>query len=926
MKEGAVLPRAKQRKFSREEALEVKKQLKDLLEKGKIRISRSASAVPTLFVRKADGTKRWCMDLRQVNKETITDSNKSTLQESARERLRGAKYFTRIDMRDGYHHLRIKEGSEEKTAFLTEYGTYEWLVMCFGLKNAPAEFARFMSDVLREYLNDFVVVYFDDIIIFSNELDTHWRQVRQVLQTLRERKIELKIKKCEFAVTETSFLGQIVNGEYTRMQEEKIRAITEWPTPKDCKGIEEFRGLAGYYRQYIDHFSDRAEPLNEILRTNAFRWTTKEEQSFEELKNQYRGDAILLLFNEEEQIWIHTDASNYALGAEISQLDSQGKRRPVLFYSRKLLPAERNYTTGDKEMLAIVQTFKKHRHMLQGTKYPVIVRTDHRNLRTFMTTKELTARQARWAEELSEYDFVIEHVKGRENKVADALSRREDYRETEDIKENKESMLKEENGKIVINRDARIKMISIEGNREIHELIKKETREETVRKEMKIEEDGFKKFNNKIWVPEKARAEVIKELHERSVEGHQGVDRTVEKIDRQYYFPGMFRKVRKYIKSCEVCNRCKNDYAKPLGKMIIDEDSPTQPWKKVSIDFLEMPKARHPFLPGIWEELIVVVDHFSKQTVLIPTGKEAQVDEVFHLLWEKIFAIFGIPKTIISDRDRIFRSNKWQKLMTDLGTEHRMSTSRHQRTNGQAERKIEELEVFYRIYMDYEQGNWIEITPLAQYMVNDAVSATTGETPNYITFGTVRTNGQDLYEDKTPHGQRMKMIHQAVKAEIDWRKSEQKRFYDATRKEPPNIQVGDRVYLKKKNEYGQGFKTERKMDKFENVKTGPFRIEKKLENDNYQLRLPERMKIHPIFHVSLLSKTDNPETLEDDSTDSEYEVERILAKRTRNGRAEYLVRWAGYGKEDDTWEKSTNLHCPAKIKEFASIGPETTDH
>jgi hypothetical protein len=165
-----------------------------LIKDGKIQVSRSESAAPTLFILKKDGSKRWCMDMRRVNEVTITDSNQAPLQETARERLRGAKYFTKLDMRDGYHHLRIK-GDEHKTAFLTEYGLYEWKVMCFGLKNAPAEFARFMSDNLRQFLNEFVVVYFDDIIIFSDNLEDHWRHVKQVLQRLKEKGVSLKLKK-----------------------------------------------------------------------------------------------------------------------------------------------------------------------------------------------------------------------------------------------------------------------------------------------------------------------------------------------------------------------------------------------------------------------------------------------------------------------------------------------------------------------------------------------------------------------------------------------------------------------------------------------------------------------------------------------------------------------------------------------------------
>jgi Reverse transcriptase (RNA-dependent DNA polymerase) len=186
VQEGARLPKAKQRRFTRDEALEIKKQLEELLKKGKVRESRSESAVGTLFVLKHDGSKRWCMDMRPINAITPGDENKAPLQDIARERIQGATVFTRLDLRDGYHHLRIREGDEKYTAFITEYGLYEWTVACFGLKNAPAEFARYMSNILREFVNDFVVVYFDDIIIYSNNLEEHWRQVRKVLGKLKE--------------------------------------------------------------------------------------------------------------------------------------------------------------------------------------------------------------------------------------------------------------------------------------------------------------------------------------------------------------------------------------------------------------------------------------------------------------------------------------------------------------------------------------------------------------------------------------------------------------------------------------------------------------------------------------------------------------------------------------------------------------------
>ena len=531
IREGAKLPRAKQRRFTRDEALEVKKQLKELLEKGKIRESRSESAVGTLFVPKHDGTKRWCMDLRPINAVTITDENKSPLQDTTRERIQGARYFTRLDMRDGYHHMRIRKGDEHLTAFITEYGLYEWTVACFGLKNAPAEFARYMNNVLRPFLNDFVVVYFDDIIIFSRNEEEHWEHVRKVLERLQEAKINLKIKKCEFKVMETEFLGHIINGTTMKMQQEKIKAILEWPTPTKHDEIAGFRGLAGYYRQYVENFSDRMRPLNEAITRKEFIWGGEEEHAFCDIKNAYRDEQILILIDLEKQIFVHADASDYALGSEISQMDENGKRRPVLFYSRKLTPAEMNYSTADKELLAIVQTMKKFQHYLRGTKYPVIVKSDHRNLRTFMTTKELNARQARWAEELSSYDFVIEHIKGKENTVADALSRRPDYQEAKQV-DRTTQIFKETNEGLIMNKNIQLRMVTIEQSDEIDKRIKELTDKDERYPELRKGDDGYKRFQGLILVPKELEQELIARYHDDIREGHPGEARTVEKIQR----------------------------------------------------------------------------------------------------------------------------------------------------------------------------------------------------------------------------------------------------------------------------------------------------------------------------------------------------------------------------------------------------------
>jgi hypothetical protein len=417
-----------------------------------------------------------------------------------------------------------------------------------------------------------------------------------------------------------------------------------------------------------------------------------------------------------------------------------------------------------------------------------------------------------------------------------------------------------------------------------------------------------------IFVPREKRH------HDDIREGHPGIARTVEKIQRTFYFPGMYRKVKRYIKQCDSCERNKNDYMKPTGKMLIEKEPPNEPWKQLTADFMEMPMTTNVAGTEDYDELLVIVDRFSKQTILIPTRKAATIEEIFQLLWERVFSIFGIPDSILSDRDKIFRTNKWQKLMTDIGSGQLLSTAYHQQTDGQTERKIQEIRVFLRHYLDYEQKNWIQLAPLVQYAVNDAVSTTTGETPNFVTFGTERKLGRDLRitEDGITHKEAMTVIHQQVKLEIDWMSQKAKEYYDKTRRETADMKVGDKVYIRRRTsgEKKYNITTGRTSQKMDSLFIGPYVIERKLPNDNYKVTLPDRMRIHPVFHVSLLKKTGNPVSTTDVDVTDEFEVERILSKRYRKGQTEYLVRWKGYEETDDTWEPTKNLQCPEVLRRF----------
>lgn len=404
--------------------------LQTALKKGYIRESKSPAGAPVLFVPKKDGTLRLCVDYRGLNAITVKNRYPLPLISETLDRLAGAKIFTQLDLRDAYHRIRIRQGDEWKTAFRTRYGHYEYLVMPFGLVNAPATFQSYINRALAGLLDTCCVAYLDDIVIYSNSVEEHKQHVRQVLERLRQWRLYCKLSKCAFSVDTISFLGYVISPEGISMEEDRVATIKDWPEPQSVKDIQSFIGFANFYRRFIQGFSAITKPLTDLTKgqeKKSFCMTPEARAAFQELKERFSSAPLLRHFDPELPIRLETDASVHAISAILSQKQQDdGQWHPVAFWSRKLKDEETRYDTGDGEMLAIVEAFKHFRPYLEGSKHPITVLTDHNNLRSFMSTKELTRRQMRWAERLAAFDFVIEHRPGSKN-PADAPSRRADY-------------------------------------------------------------------------------------------------------------------------------------------------------------------------------------------------------------------------------------------------------------------------------------------------------------------------------------------------------------------------------------------------------------------------------------------------------------------------------------------------------------------
>jgi hypothetical protein len=440
--EGKQPPHFRPRGMSQEELVATKKYLDEHLDKGFIRPSGSSSAAPVLLVRKPGGGLRFCVDYRGLNDITVKNRYPIPLIRETLDRLSKAKYFSKLDIIAAFNTIRVKEGDEWKTAFNTRYGQYEYLVMPFGLCNAPGTFQSYINHTLHDYLDHFCTGYLDDILVFSETLKEHRTHVKKVLLRLREAKLFADIDKSEFEVTSTKYLGIIISTDGLRMDPQKIEAVMKWPTPRILKDVQGFLGFANFYRRFIDRFSLLAKPLTDLTKNQGkgrFLMTKEAESAFEELKTRFIQAPVLAHFDYEKPMVLETDASDWVTAAVLSQWHDDptyGRLlRPVAFMSKKMNPAECRYPVHDKELLAIVHAFEEWEPELQSAppESPIQILTDHKALEYFTTKQRLNRRQIRWSELLSEFNWKINYRPGSKGVKPDSLSRRSaDFPQTDD--------------------------------------------------------------------------------------------------------------------------------------------------------------------------------------------------------------------------------------------------------------------------------------------------------------------------------------------------------------------------------------------------------------------------------------------------------------------------------------------------------------
>jgi len=824
----------------------LKEYIQENLRKNFIRKSKSPAGAPILFVKKHDGSLRLCVDYRRLNAITIRNSHPIPRISDLIESFKGAKIFSRLDLRSAYNLVRIKAGYEYLTAFRTPLGHYEYLVMPFGLRNAPSVFQRFIQDVLDNVIGIFVQVYLDDIIIYSISINDHIDHVRTVLKLLINNGLYVKLEKCDFHVTETTFLGFTISTNGLTMDHNKVKSILDWPVPKNLKELQSFLGLCNFYRRFINNFAKIMEPLRALLRRNdQFTWSKEADDSFNKLKESFKIGEVLIFPDPEKEFIVETDASDFAVGCVLSQINSADNLlHPVAFHSRSLNRAEINYTIYDKELLAIITAFDTWRHHLEGAKYPVRIITDHRNLLYFKKPQHLNQRQIRWSLFLSKFDYRIAFRSGAKSAKPDALSRRPDYKNN--YKPETKSIIDERAFCLATEDNINSLIESQKADKFCKGILEKfKTNSGNFKSSLYTLVDGVLHFQKRIIVPSNLKARILKSFHDLPTSGHQGIDRTYEKLHRYYWWPNMKKDVANYVLSCDVCSRCKIRRHKPYGK-IIPLPIPSRPWEIIGVDFIvSLPPSQDCTC------IMVASDHLTKMVHLVPCTDVPSADLTAKLLLFQVFKYHGFPKIILSDHGSQFSSQFWTSLCDAIHTNPRLATSHHQQTNGQVERANSVIEQYLRCYCSSAQNEWCYYLPLCEMAYNDSLHKSISQSPFHANYGfnpdciidsppiLLKDTASTIARDWSAHFNALRF--HLIKAKEDFKK-----YSDNKRISGPDFQVNDYVMLKRY------YFTNEPSKKLSTQYLGPFKILEKRERLNYRLELPENLHIHPVVHISQL--------------------------------------------------------------------------
>ena len=769
--------------------MEVKQHIEDMLNRGWITRSSSAWSSPVVIVRKSGGELRLCCDFRQLNAKTVADKHPLPRVQESLDSLNGSEWFSVVDLTRAYYQGYISPESRHKTAFVTPWGFYQWVRIPFGLQNAPANFQRYMENVISDLRGKCALPYLDDVVIHSKSFTEHVKHIAQVLQRLQKHGLKLKASKCNLFQREVKFLGRIVGRDGYRMDDKNIRAVKALidVKPKDVSEVRQLLGLLGYHRRHIQDFSRIAKPITDLLvkseknknvknpkKTNVI-WSTLCQEALKTLINMITSAPILAYADFSREFILHTDASTKGLGAILYQKGENSELKVIGYASRTLRKAEANYHPTKLEFLAlkwsVTEEFRDYLAYVDNFQ----VYTDNNPLVYLMQATKLNAFAERWVSELAEYNFKISYRPGTVNKDADCLSRLpldiHQYKDlctasvepnafeavmagikvqTEEIEAWRSHIVNNNNdviiGAMILSKDNEI--IDVRQSQSEDKLLgkiitfveagvkpKREKGEEKEFAKLILEfdklqmKDGIliRKLDTveQIVLPEKLRSQVYKELHDGM--GHLGSDRVAELARKRVYWPGMQKDIENYIQHrCSCLKQRKPQRNKSAPLQRITTSTPLE---LVTMDYLHLEKGS-----GGHEYILVIVDHFTKFAQAYPTRNKSSTTAARHL-YDDFVLRFGIPTKFLSDQGKEFDSTIIKELSKLTGVRKLRTTPYHPQGNGITERMNRTILHMLRTLPETMKSKWPTTINKLVHAYNCTKHSVTGFSPFRLMFG-----------------------------------------------------------------------------------------------------------------------------------------------------------------------------------------------
>lgn len=964
----------KQFRLSPEQQLAVAKWTDEMITAGLIRESTSPFNSPIFCVKKPVGW-RIVHDYRVLNSRTRIPKGPIPRKDEILDAMHGAHWFSCLDLLSGYYQLSLRESDCLFTAFSTPKGHFEYLVTAQGLAGAPSTFNRFVRHIFKE-LDDVARVYFDDMYVFTREkeIEVHVAALDRVLRRCEEKSLKIKLSKCVFAADEIPVLGDFVGRQGVRMDPEKAIVIRDWPVPKTRRELESFLGTVVYCQRFCREYGRLVASLQSIMqgkrKNAAIEFGTVQLEAFEALKRAMSNTPVLALPDPELPFGVRMDACDFAIGGVLFQVIA-GVERPIAFTGRKLSDAELRYPVREKELLAVIHALKIWRPYLIDKTFTV--ETDHRSLQELLTQQTCSQRLARWLDLLSEYRPEFRWISGESNTIADGLSRRPDFAPADgpassvNLRQLLRSILESDDDTESSGRERSV-FKDVDQALLVHFVMTDYDLADECRKGYSADPQfasaweffkrgegnaseneafGLFKYSKKLlWMDDRLCVPNIRELRDRVMfsehddpsKGHPGMFKTVQFVKTRFYWKGMEKTIKHYVKTCEKCQRNKFRQTKPPG-LLQSLSVPESRWQDITMDFItDLPPSDG--FNAVW----VIVDRLTKRAhfIEIKMGEaESTAQECARVFCDRYQRLHGIPETVVSDRDVRFTSSFWQSWLELQGTKLCFGSAFRPNTDGQSERTNRFLEDYMRNYVHPCQHDWAKHLFLAEIAYNSRYHESLQMSPFEADLGYIPRSFSDCVLDRLRVERdakskeagdllkRQQQILSWLKQSLEKAQRRMKEYYDRNRP-TLELQIGDQVLLATKNlaveHLGIAKAATRKLGP---VWIGPYRVLQQTSTDTYRIQLPNGLRLHPEFHTSLLKryhKDDNENRLNTPNEgmiaaggiEDAYLVEKIVSHRIHKTEKELLVKWLGYPSAQNTWESLESLRQPASdlIEEY----------